>query len=108
MLNLKSEMLYKLAVKDKMNAKTLIKDAKNLGPIVSAELEAIDIIYLEQLQKMGWQDSCVKYVEYYPSRLNLNAFCAIIGAINNQDWRKVDSNLKLEAKKLIRNIKLQM
>ena len=82
-----------------------IEKARNLGPVSASEMEALDIYYLDQIVEIGWEEFCVQYVELYPHRLNLNAFTAIIGAIENQDWRKVDPHLKNQARTLIRAIK---
>ncbi|MCB0366937.1 MAG: TfoX/Sxy family DNA transformation protein [Bdellovibrionaceae bacterium] len=84
---------------------TPIADARNLGPVTADELASIGILSLEEMIDMGWEEVCIRYVEAYPERLNLNAFTAIIGAIENQDWRKVDSATKIEAKLLIKKIK---
>lgn len=88
-----------------MKDRVLIKDAKNLGPVSAAEMESMGVIYLDQIEEQGWEEFCVRYVELYPHRLNLNAFTAIIGAIEGQDWRRVDPGLKAEAKALIQRIK---
>ena len=82
-----------------------IEDAKNLGPVSAAEMQALGVEYLDQIEEMGWEEFCIRYVELFPSRLNLNAFTAIIGALHDQDWRSVDPGLKSEAKQLIARIK---
>ena len=82
-----------------------IKDARNLGPKTADELEALDIFFLDQLEKMGWEESCILWAENFPHRLNLNAFTAIIGAIEDQDWRQIDSDLKRQAKQLVHRLK---
>lgn len=82
-----------------------IEKARNLGPVSAAEMQAMGIQYLDQIIEMGWEEFCIQYVELYPERLNLNAFTAIIGAIEDQDWRKIDPSLKSEAKKLLKQLK---
>ena len=89
-----------------MNKRIPIAQARNLGPTSAAEMEAMDIYYLDQITEMGWEEFCIRYVELFPHRLNLNAFTAIIGAVEDQDWRKVDPHLKAEAKALMKRIKL--
>lgn len=85
---------------------TPISKARNLGPVSEVELESVGITSLEQMVEMGWENVCLRYVEMYPSRLNLNAFTSIIGAIYDQDWRKIDPDLKIQAKKLIQGQKI--
>lgn len=90
---------------ERNNKRIPIAKARNLGPISASEMEAMGILFLDQIEEMGWEDFCIRYVELYPHRLNLNAFTAIIGAIEDQDWRSIDSYLKAEAKMLLRRIK---
>ena len=88
-----------------MNNRIPIEKARNLGPVSADEMEALGIRYLDQIVEIGWEDFCIQYVEMFPHRLNLNAFTAIIGAIEDQDWRRVDPDLKVQAKRLIQRIK---
>ncbi|MEM7647039.1 MAG: TfoX/Sxy family DNA transformation protein [Pseudomonadota bacterium] len=85
--------------------RTPISDARNLGPTTAAEMQVMDIHCLEQIQEIGWEDFYIRYVELFPHRLNLNALTAILGAIEDQDWREVDPQLKAQAKSLIQKIK---
>lgn len=85
--------------------RTPIAKARNLGSVSASEMESMHIYYLDQIEEMGWEEFCIRYTELFPHRLNLNAFTAIIGALEDQDWRQVDPQLKAEAKSLIRSIK---
>lgn len=87
---------------------TPIAEGKNLGPVTEAELGSIGINTIEQIRSLGWEEVCERYSEAYPERLNLNAFAAIIGAIEGQDWRKIDPQLKDQARKLIRRLRRQV
>ena len=84
---------------------TPISDGRNLGPITEAELGSIGLNSIEQIQALGWEEVCIRYCEAYPERLNLNAFTAIIGAIVDQDWRRIDPDLKSQARVLLRHLK---
>ena len=88
-----------------MSRRTPVEEARNLGPITVAEFSTLGVVDLEQIKEVGWEDFCIKYVEFFPERLNLNAFYAIIGAIYDQDWREIDSDLKLQAQKLQKRLK---
>lgn len=68
-------------------------------------MASLGVHYLDQIESLGWENFCVRYVEHFPHRLNLNAFTAIIGALEDQDWRKIDPDLKLRARQLIGRIK---
>lgn len=88
-----------------LSSRIPIEKARNLGPVSAAEMEALDVFYLDQIIEVDWEEFCIQYSEMYPHRLNLNAFAAIIGAIENVDWRKIDPVLKQQAKRLISQIK---
>ena len=84
---------------------TPIENARNLGPLTASELESIGISTLEQLRDLGWETVCIRYAEAYPERLNLNAFTSVIGAIEDRDWRAINSDSKARARELIRRLK---
>lgn len=82
---------------------TPIEQARNLGPTSGAELRSVGIESLEQLIDIGWEEAFEKWVIAYPERVNLNAATALIGAVENCDWREVPASLKSEAKVLVRS-----
>ena len=85
--------------------KTPINKARNLGPLTEAELNSVGINSLEEIIELGWEETFLKLVEIYPERINLNMATALIGAVEDCDWRKVPGPLKSEAKKLINVLK---
>ena len=88
-----------------MSARIPLEEARNLGPVTASEMQALGWTHLDQLVELGWEDVCIQYCEMYPHRLNLNAFTAIIGAIEDQHWQDVDPALKAEARKLLNKLK---
>jgi DNA transformation protein len=82
-----------------------IEDARNLGPISGQEFRSIGIDTVEKLVEIGWREACLRLVDRYPKRINLNAFTAIIGATTGEDWRNVDPELKKEAQVLLKSLK---
>lgn len=76
-----------------------------MGPICTAELESIGITSTQQIQSLGWEEVFLKYISFYPNRLNLNLLTALIGAEHDQDWRKIDPELKAQAKNYIKKLK---
>ena len=82
-----------------------IEQARNLGPKTAQEISSIGITTLEQLQEIGWENACIQIATAYPHRCNLNMFTAIIGAIENEDWRKISPSLKQQAKNLCNELK---
>ncbi|HYE25027.1 MAG TPA: TfoX/Sxy family DNA transformation protein [Clostridia bacterium] len=85
---------------------TPIEKARNLGPVCAAEFATIGIHSLEQIVELGWEEVMVRWVQAYPERANLNAATALIGAIEDVDWRKVRPSDKAAARQLISELKL--
>ena len=85
----------------------LISKIKNFGPITSAELNSIGITTLEQIEKLGFEETCRKYVQFYPERLNANAFIGILCAIEGMVWTKATIAQRMRAKNLVLSLKLE-
>lgn len=81
--------------------KTPVEEGRNLGPVLGGELRSVGIDTLEKLKDLGWEEAFNKLIESYPERASLNMACALIGAVNDQNWRKVDSHEKQHARSLI-------
>ena len=80
---------------------TPLSKVKNFGPVTLAEFESIGIDTLEQIKKMGWEETCRQWVQYYPERLNANAFVGIITAVDGITWTKATSEHKAEVRRLV-------
>lgn len=87
----------KKAFKD---GKTLLSSIKNFGPVTLAEFNSMNITTLEQIKKIGFEDMCRKYVEFYPERLNANAFLGIICSIENTVWTQATANQRSVARNM--------
>lgn len=79
---------------------------RNLGALTRGELGSLGFHTVEDLAAAGWQEVCVRWAEALPVRANVNAFAAVIGAIDDVDWRKIDPRKKEEARRLVAKIKL--
>ena len=88
-----------------MVVKTPIKDGRNLGELTASELESIGYSSLEDLISVGWEEVFEKWTAHYPERVNLNAVTALIGAIEDIDWREVPEGLKADAREFIKDMK---
>jgi hypothetical protein len=78
---------------------------RNLGTITLAELQTLGLRSREDLASLGWQEVCALWVEAFPKRANLNAFTAVIGAIDDVDWRHIDPLKKEEARRLVKQLR---
>ena len=79
--------------------------AKNLGPVCARELGQLGIHTLEHMRDLGWQEVCLKWVERFPSRVNLNAFRCVIGAICDVRWSEIPQEADAEAQRMVRQLR---
>jgi hypothetical protein len=86
-------------------ALTPIEDARNLGPTSAGELAAAGITSREQLVELGWEEAFVRLVRAFPHRCNLNMCYALIGAIEDVDWRRIPATLKSDARETVRTLR---
>lgn len=84
---------------------TPIEEAKNLGLATGAELRSLGLDTVEKLKRMGWERALELWTQHFPQRLHLMGFYAIIGAVEEQSARKLDPDLKAEARALLRSLK---
>lgn len=80
-----------------MKAKTPLKSVKNFGPVTLAEFESMGLSTLEQVKKLGFEETCRKWVQYYPERLNANAFIGVICSIEDIVWTKATEEQRRSA-----------
>ena len=83
------------------NTSTPLKRIKNFGPVTLPELESMGLTTLEQLRAIGWEDVCRRWVEYYPERLNANAFLGVIASIEGIVWTRATSEHRALARQLV-------
>lgn len=69
-----------------------IHQARNLGPKSAQILELIGVNTLKDLKDAGWGSCLEKIQTWYPPYFHLNMARALIGAIENKDWRKISKN----------------
>lgn len=85
---------------------TPLKKVKNFGPVTLAEFESMGITTLEEISNLGFDETCRKWVQYYPERLNANAFIGVICAMEETVWTKATTEQRRMAHamvKLLRN-----
>ncbi len=81
---------------------------KNIGPVTLAEFEAMGIQTIEQIQKIGFERFCRKYVSFFPERLNANAFLGIICSIEGTVWTKATENQRAKAHSLVAEMRKEL
>jgi uncharacterized protein YdeI (YjbR/CyaY-like superfamily) len=85
--------------------RTPIEAGRGVGPLTGSELRSIGIETVENLRQLGWEKAFYRLCETYPNRINLNMLHGLIGAELDCDWRKIDPEIKAEAKAVMREIK---
>lgn len=83
-----------------------IEEARNIGPVTGEELRACGMETLEDLIELGLEESFYRLVEKYPNRLNLNCIVAMYAAIEDIDWRSVESEPKEKLRKHLEKLKI--
>jgi DNA transformation protein len=66
-----------------------IRDLRGLGPKSEKLLEAIDIISPDELRSIGAVPAFIALCEKSGSTPSLNLLYALVGALEDRDWRDV-------------------
>jgi hypothetical protein len=61
----------------------------NFGPVVLPELADVGITTVDQLERLGAEEVCRRWVERFPERLNVNAIVGIVATLEGVPWTKV-------------------
>ncbi|MGE4233110.1 MAG: TfoX/Sxy family protein [Bacteriovoracia bacterium] len=77
----------------------------NFGPVTLPEFRAMGITTFGQLEDLGWEAVCRKWVEHFPERLNANAFLGVIATLEGISWTKVSASDKAKARGLVKALR---
>lgn len=77
----------------------------NFGPVTLSEFRAMGLTAYGQLEDLGWETVCRKWVENFPERLNVNAFIGIIATLEGISWTKISSSDRAKARRLASQLK---
>ncbi len=80
---------------------------KNFGPVTRGEFESMNLTTLEQVKSLGFEDTCRKWVQYYPERLNANAFLGVICSIEDTVWTKATSRQRSQAHSMVKMLRAE-
>jgi hypothetical protein len=78
---------------------------KNFGPVTLREFHAMGIEYLDQLEALGFEEVCRRWVEAYPQRLNANAFLGIVCTLEGTVWTQASSSQRAAAHALVAELR---
>lgn len=79
-----------------------LKKVKNFGPVCCAEFESLGLQYLDQIEILGFENTCRQWVEYFPERLNANAFLGVACALDGVVWTQAHSEHRAMAHNLVK------
>ena len=85
--------------------RTPLIQGKNIGPVTAKEFERLGIYSVEQLQELGWREAFLLWAERFPSRINLNAFRSVIGAVYGLDYNQIPPEEVEEAVRTVQELR---
>ena len=77
----------------------------NFGPVTLPEFKAMGLTTFGQLEDLGWEAVCRKWVEHFPERLNANAFIGVIATLEGISWTKVSASDRARARLLVSELR---
>lgn len=87
------------------NKRIPLKNVKNFGPVTLVEFEAMGINYLDEIISVGFEETCRNWVQYFPERLNANAFIGIACTIDGIVWTRATVEHKAVAHSLVQQLR---
>ena len=79
-----------------------ISDLKNLGPTAERQFQKAGIKTAKKFIKLGWKKSLLKLVKVNPKNRHSIFAYALIGALENKEWNRINEDAKLEAREFVR------
>ncbi|MEW6055030.1 MAG: TfoX/Sxy family protein [Bdellovibrionota bacterium] len=77
----------------------------NFGPATLSEFRAMGLTTFGQLEDLGWEAVCRKWVENFPERLNVNAFVGVIATFEGISWTKISQSDRSKARSLTNQLR---
>jgi TfoX/Sxy family transcriptional regulator of competence genes len=84
---------------------TPLKKIKNFGPVTSSEFSSMGILTLGDLRALGFEETCRRWVQYYPQRLNANAFLGVICTLEETVWTKASPEQRKMAHSMAKSLR---
>lgn len=73
----------------------------NFGPVTLPELAAVGITTVDQIERLGAEETCRRWVERYPARLNANAFLGVVATLEGVPWTQTSPAGRALARALV-------
>jgi hypothetical protein len=88
-------------------SKIRLSEINNFGPVTLPEIESLGFKFVDDLQRIGFEEVCRKWVKHFPDRLNANAFLGVIATIEGLTWTKATPSMRAEARNLARTLRIE-
>ncbi|MFN7925500.1 MAG: TfoX/Sxy family DNA transformation protein [Bryobacteraceae bacterium] len=76
------------------------------GPVCSPELRAVGIDSVDRIRELGWEEAFLRWVEAFPSRINVNAAVGMIAAEKGVPWQAIAGTEKEVARKMVARLRI--
>lgn len=76
-----------------------------IGPVCTPELIAAGIDSAERIRELGWHEAYLRWVEMYPSRINVNAAVGIFAAQKGVPWFAIHGKEKEEVRRFVKRLR---
>lgn len=77
----------------------------NFGPVALPELAAVGITTVDQIERLGADEVCRRWVERYPERLNVNAVVGVVATLEGVPWTRVSADGRARARRIVEDLK---
>lgn len=76
-----------------------------IGPACTPELLAAGIDSVERIRELGWREAYLRWVDAYPSRINVNAALNILAAEKGVPWFAIQGADKEEVQNFVKSLR---
>lgn len=78
-----------------------------IGRAWTPELIAAGVDSVERIRELGWREAYPRWVELYPSRINVNAAVGIFAAEKGAPWFAIHGEEKEEVRRFVERLRDQ-
>lgn len=76
-----------------------------IGPACTPELIAAGVDSVERIRELGWREAYLRWVELYPSRINVNAAVGILAAEKGVPWFAIHGEEKEDVRRFVKRLR---
>lgn len=84
---------------------TPLASVVNFGPVTLPELASVGITSVDQLERLGAEEVCRRWIERYPDRLNVNAIVGVVATLEGVPWTRVSPAGRAQARAIANELR---